>query len=55
MTPVVWAGLIRPKLAQAVSKLRLGQASCAAAQTPMNMPKIAQNSVNQTPTLMGSS
>ena len=55
MTPVVCAGLIRPKLDHAMSKLRLGQASCAAAHTPMNIPNTAQTSVSPMPTLIGSS
>ena len=55
MTPVVWAGLILPKLVHDVSKFNDGQASCAAAQTPTNMPKTAQIIVKTMPTLIGSS
>jgi hypothetical protein len=55
ITPLVWMGRSRPKLAQAASKVSSGQASSAATQMPTNMPATAQSIASTMPTLLGSS
>ena len=55
ITPDVWTGRRRPKLDQAASKRRLGQASWEAIQTPIPMPTTAQNRARRMPTFVGSS
>ena len=55
MTPVVCAGRSRPKLAQAASKVRSGQARRKATHRPKTMPITAQTMARTIPTLIGSS
>ena len=55
MTPEVCNGRSLPKLDQAASNRRSGQASCKATHTPIPMPITAQTSEMMMPALVGSS
>ena len=55
ITPEVCIGRMRPKVDQGVPKVRSGQASIAATQTPSAIPTTAQASDSTMPTLVGSS
>ena len=55
ITPLVCTGRKRPKLAQALSNVRSGNASSAATQTPTNIATTAQAMLAMMPALMGSS